>query len=82
MKNLLSLKKYFVKSSLSVFFSKTVAFTNFLPKMRESKFLQFPHYCVTLHFSLFHTVQFRLTHFWQKIRESNCFTRLTKEITK
>ena len=50
--------------------------------MRESKFLQFPHYCVTLHFSLFHTVQFRLTHFWQKIRESNCFTRLTKEITK
>ena len=34
---------------LSNFFSKTVTFTKFLPKMRESEFLEFPQ-CV------FHTV--------------------------
>ena len=65
MKNLLSMKKYFVKSSLfSDFFSKNFAFTIFLPKMRESKFLKFPHWG-----------KVTLTLFIQKFRESNAFTK-------
>ena len=47
-RNLLSLKNYFVKSTIYIFsdfFSKCVGFTKFLPIKRESKFL--PH-CVSV----------------------------------
>ena len=40
-KNLLSLKKYFVKAPLHNFFSRNVSFTKFLPKVCESKFCNF-----------------------------------------
>ena len=41
----------------SDFFSKTVAFTKFLPKKCEREFLQFPHCeCVRVNFRNFHTV--------------------------
>ena len=49
MKKLLSPKNISSNHFFSNFFSKTVAFTNFLPKMRESKFLKLPH-SVLLHF--------------------------------
>ena len=55
-------------------FSKTVTFTKFLLKIRESKFFIFPQ-CVTV----WKLREFSLTHFWQKFRESNSFA---KEITK
>ena len=42
MKNLLSLKKISSNQSFSNFVSKTITFTKFLPKMRESEFLEFP----------------------------------------
>ena len=40
-------EKYFVKSTVNLLYfqSKNVAFTNFLSKMSERKFLEFPH-CV------------------------------------
>ena len=39
----LSLKKISSNQLFSNFFSKTVTFTKFLPKMHESKFPEFPH---------------------------------------
>ena len=42
MKNLLSTKKNSSNQLFSNFFSKTVTFTKFLPKMRESEFPEFP----------------------------------------
>ena len=57
----------------SNFFSKTITFTKFFEKsVRE--FLEFPHaQCA------WKLLPFNLTHFWQKFREINDFT---KEITK
>ena len=47
MNNLLSLKILFSSNQLfSIFFSKNVTFTRFLPKMCETKSQQFPHCAV------------------------------------
>ena len=41
-KSTLTEKKNSSNQLFSIFFSKTVTFTKFLPKMRESEFLEFP----------------------------------------
>ena len=73
MKNLLSLKKNFVKSTTYLVISlvKPLLSRNFCQK------------CVRVNFRNFHTVwklrKFTLTLFWQKFRESNGFTnKITK----
>ena len=72
--NLLSLKKISSNQLFGDFFSKTVTFTKYLPKMRESKFPYFPH-CVVC----WTVWKWLSPFFWQKFRESNIST---KQITK
>ena len=80
-------KKISSNQLFSNFFSKTIDFTKFLPKKYEREFLQFPHCGVVKYYKtgwlILRTVwklrKFTLAHFWQKIHESNVFT---KEFTK
>ena len=70
---------FFVKSSISIFFSKTIAFTNFFSKkvcerIHAISTLWFPHRVWKLR-------EYSLMRFWQKFRESIFFTlQITKEL--
>ena len=66
-------------------FSKTVAFTKFLPKTSEAISAQHSVHSVEKWKMYCYTVwklqKFTLTYFWQKFRESNVFTKgNTKEL--